>query len=330
MLWFDGELSGERNEAVGNHIESCPQCGVFVENQRRMETLWRNSFRYPDEAAFDAMRKKLVPAVPWWRKQRTWLAAAAVFSVYLGVKVFYLDHAGRPMAEIAVEAEESFFRESLPDGSSGAEQAVFGAETLQEELVHDVEVIESEEDLIDLCVPMEEPEDRPEVLLSVTAAGVFEEDDGTAGGLAGLSGESVQMEEACGDETLSPAALQAIPRDETRAAGGGGVAFPSNADRAMASCEQEQTDSVHQEAQSTVEAKSMVLTAVLEAGETINLRREDWEELFLFADSVYEGEILFLNVDSLGRVTGSAVSGEKVLPVPDDSYRNCSITVTSF
>jgi hypothetical protein len=141
MLLLDDELPEHRKRELEGHLASCPRCRSLVETQRKLESAWREGWSDPDEKAFDRMRSRLVHTVPWWRDQRTLLAVAAVFSVYLGVKIFYLDRTGTPMAQVAAreiaQEEETPWEtcevDVIADGITGdsdlSEQAVLEEQT---------------------------------------------------------------------------------------------------------------------------------------------------------------------------------------------------------
>ena len=149
MQWLDGELKADRKRFIEEHLGSCASCRSLVEAQRRIETLWREDWQDPDEEAFSIMRKRLVQLPPWWRRQRTWFAVAAVFSVYLGVKIFYLDNNGRSLSEIAVESEESLDNEMGQEEFPGDTQFIHDApETIALELCESEEEIDGTPDML--------------------------------------------------------------------------------------------------------------------------------------------------------------------------------------
>ncbi|PIE52612.1 hypothetical protein CSA37_05120 [Candidatus Fermentibacteria bacterium] len=102
-LYLDGELAEESRVTIEEHLSECSDCRAWLAAQKRMETLWRESWQDPEESAFDIMISGVLRTVPWWKKQRSWMAAAAVFAVYFGVRVFMTGDAGRPLSEAAQE-----------------------------------------------------------------------------------------------------------------------------------------------------------------------------------------------------------------------------------
>ena len=367
MLWLDDELPADRKRFIEEHLGSCADCRSLVETQRRIETLWREDWKDPDETAFEVMRKRIVAAPPWWRRQRTWFAVAAVFSVYLGVKIFYLDDAGRSLSEIAVESEESLDNEMGQEEFPRDTQFIHDApETIALELCESEEEIDGTPDIVlstdpdtvfafseveqecaNAAAPAEESQQLVELASSVT-----EQPEGYTGGLGGLaaSADSTESLSLSRDESVSDCTVGDVFSEESAgfmsygsgAAGGGGVSDSSlggsSASRAVTGEEDAAVcdDSEHQETMACAEVASPcfywtepVLFIELENGEYFQLLRENWEELFQLADSIFSGDTICLHVDSAGLVTGTSVPEGTVLPLPDMRYGNCSVTVTN-
>lgn len=261
MLWLDGELSDPREREIRDHLDACSRCRSLVEAQRRMETLWRDDWRDPEAAAFERMRRGLVIQIPWWKKQRTWMAIAAVFSVYLGVKIFYLDNRGGSLADIAVESmevpgrevtEEDFLRDTqevLVTPETHIEEQIEMQQAEPDQILLAQEEEEAEEpDYLGSAAPAEEltatttgdirtegwqeaPEASQETVHGGDAVSSFDEPlDFFDSGLGGMAGDEGSSEMSIADETVSASATgeSSFSEDsETPAygsSGGGGVA----------------------------------------------------------------------------------------------------------
>ena len=140
MMWVDGEITGPKADRISEHLNHCHSCRAFVSAQKQMESVWRDAWVDPEDTGFETMRSRLVSVTPWWRMQRTWYIAAAVCTVYLGVRIFYVDGAGTPLASLVAEepaATSHTVSEEISDtpGETPIEEMVdLGCEEQEEEI----------------------------------------------------------------------------------------------------------------------------------------------------------------------------------------------------
>lgn len=243
MLMLDGELSGERLSRVRSHLAQCSVCKAVLEQQKRMEKVWRDSWTDPEEERFSEMRSRLLGAVPWWRRQVTWYAVAAVFAIYLGVKIFHFDRVARPLSEYAVE--ETF---SAPRADESREEDLSPGE------VDDITVSESTGEMAETAAA--EPEQSEEVIeeaeaseeeeLTESAGFISQEQTSSefAYGLGGMAGEEAEILLRDNGESFEPVIEDfAVSQSESAesqdassgvmtGAGGGGTALGGTASSA--------------------------------------------------------------------------------------------------
>lgn len=321
MQWLDGELSRKEAEEIKIHVESCSDCLSLVETQKRMESAWRESWTDPAPAAFEALRRNLsARSLPWWRRQRSWMAVAAVFAVYLGVKIFLIDGAGRPMAEVASEnpppaPRTEYFAEPevipwVPDESADAppvEQEILEAQ--EEEVMPPAEEQQEEAEETDVPdLPQEIIEDvsvSESRSLSLGQSSGYGISGGIGEGGGGLAPEALPNEGlVVVDDAFQEEAMPMFSRDS---AYGAAAAVPPD----------------------------IQVSAELQGGETISLYREVWPELFQILDTILacetipEGEPVVLFIDSTGLATGPLVPEGTVIALPDSTWGNSSITACS-
>ncbi|HRW78858.1 MAG TPA: anti-sigma factor, partial [Candidatus Sabulitectum sp.] len=205
MRWLDGELPEGRRSELEAHLGSCAKCRSLIESQKLIEKVWRDSWQDPDDTAFEMMRRGILSRPPWWKRQRTWFAVAAVFSVYFGVRVFFLDGSGTPMARYAEEAAPTV----VVTGTRPAGDEVQEAEIEEQEMAVEEENLSEQAILGNEETPVPEPieetvtvESAEEVVFPETAAFGAVAAEGSmdepleVSGLAGLTGGAA----SCSDD----------------------------------------------------------------------------------------------------------------------------------
>lgn len=362
MLWLDGELPPEKAGEFQSHIEECPHCRKAIEAQQRMEKLWRGSWKDPDETAFTMMRKGLSGAVPWWRRQRSWMAVAAVFAVYFGVRLFLVDEQGTSMSHLV--------QEELLNGADDAPGHVYNEPEVV--VTAQAETCEEQEEEMAACEPQEEITE--EFTAGETWAAPVETADeqldvclNLSEDMEGLSMEVEQMEEPVGfvayndQEDMGsefPADIEGtsgfgVCGGSSVGAGGGGsgglTATESSSDATLheeenqdavtvgdAVCEVTRMASCQDCPSST--AKDSVLyfvSAELATGETVVLSRGNWISLFQLIDNYIDQyevtcRTLCLSIDSTGTVSGEELMDGSVIDEPPSEYADCSVTVSIY
>ena len=92
MEYLDGELAGERLSRIEEHLENCSICTDLIRSQRKLESAWRDDFRYPSDESFRACEAVIGSRLVRRSRWRVALPVAAAFvAVLLGVKLVLLD-----------------------------------------------------------------------------------------------------------------------------------------------------------------------------------------------------------------------------------------------
>ncbi len=365
MMWVDGELPESEAKSISEHTRYCSNCRGFVSAQKQMESVWRDAWVDPADAHFETMRRKLKPVVPWWRTQRTWYIAAAVCAVYIGVKIFYVDGAGKSLSEIAAEETSPTVRvttEEIPEtpveeiiegGCDGLEEEIgipqqefasgqSGISEIQEELsVHsrlsatDSERADEEEDvLLEGDFTVASPENS--LYFGVTATGYLQ-DTCEVSDLPVATGECEETDELCWDlGSVSSTEPGGLDTGAGTLSGGVGGAISGSAGL---SCD-DLTDSVQRVCPSQMEATAEAsvyegyrISITLESKEIIQIQRYQWNSLFLLIDSLRPenrysiGEPLVLRISNEGIVSGPDVLTGTVIDLPETGYGDCAVTV---
>lgn len=125
MEYLDGELSGERFSRIEEHLESCSICSDLIRSQRKLESAWRDDFRYPSDESFRACEAVIGSRLVKKSRWRVALPVAAAFvAVLLGVKLILLDgpDPGSTMAPPSPEAGE-YVPLSMVEGNEDRDEA---------------------------------------------------------------------------------------------------------------------------------------------------------------------------------------------------------------
>ncbi len=332
MRWLDGELPEGRRSELEAHLGSCAKCRSLIESQKLIEKVWRDSWQDPDDTAFEMMRRGILSRPPWWKRQRTWFAVAAVFSVYFGVRVFFLDGSGTPMARYAEEATPTVTVTGgrPPAEDSSVEEAEEPEMLLEEETV--VEQAAMDEDSPS-PEPVEEAVFEEEILSPATVTFSAAEAEGTGdellevSGLAGLTGGAAsspddETEEQGYFSTESVSSSAGVgAADASIGYGGGGSVQVSRALEESQDClNQSESDEIRSVvmdcAASPPAGPSYLVTAVFPDGTSDTLLREEWIDLFAMLDSIWTGEDITLELDAS--------------LTEDTLYLRCLIEVTGY
>lgn len=332
MRWLDGELSREEAGNIKKHLESCPDCLSLVETQRKMESAWRENWTDPAPAAFETLRRNLsARSVPWWRRQRSWMAVAAVFAVYLGVKIFLIDGAGRPMSEVATEGAPAFapgYISSEPDVLSAVADDSADAPLEQQEIMEEEQ---------------EEEQQQQEIVAPQTAEQIEESiEEELPPPMENIAEEPAFAE----TQSLSPGESSGLGTQRSIGAGGGGLiseGIPEGGLSIMDDASREEEtlsyscDGLSGAAFSSAAAvpADIQVSAELQGGETISLYRDVWPEVFMLLDTIFDsgeytpGEPVSIFVDHSGLATGPLVPEGTIIALPDSTWGNSSITACS-
>lgn len=361
---MDGELSGGKREEIRLHLEECSRCRSILEAQRRLETVWREDWKDPSDAAFNTMRRRLANPAPWWRKQRTWFAVAAVFSIYLGVKIFYLDGRGTSLSELALEeeapnelrSEDELFRDTqevFVTGEVYSEEAFEPVEQIElevEEETADIEGATGTAEASFVTSTSNLSDDRGDLVSAAYGESLDQPvEEGFAGGLGGIivSDEiAVEMEETPTEPVSTGDSPELIVEDSTvylnMSAGGGGSGgtgydYYGSVSRSVqesddSACNDMELASIAACPGSEVQQAhpDHIVCVTLQGGETIYLCRSDWEDLFMFIDTISTGESLFIRVDSTGSAEGPAIPDGTELTAPEEKYVNSTIVIYTY
>ncbi|MCD6587485.1 MAG: zf-HC2 domain-containing protein [Candidatus Fermentibacteraceae bacterium] len=363
LQWLDGELAPSEAEAVAEHVENCGRCRGFVSAQKHIESVWRESWVDPPDSDFTAMRQVLLPATPWWRTPRTWYIAAAVCAAYIGIKIFFVDGAGTPLASI-VQQESTV--ESIPANEQQTE-----AEYPEEMMASPVEEIEAsmeEEEQIDTAPVGQQLLDQPVLppafnVVNTEVQAEMEESESPDGSMGTAQSSTVSDQEQLHDESDSffvagiPEEFDRLYRSsasgETVAAGvegivtagvgsGGGGIAGGTAGFAQTTVSDSSDEAFADDVVSTAAAEAgfgsptCTVTATLESGEAIGLGRDDWPSLFELIDTIrvksssFLSEPFVIRVGSDGAVSGAIVPEGTVIDVPEARYGNCEVTVLFY
>ena len=355
LQWLDDELVPSEAEAVAEHVENCDKCRGFVSAQKHMESVWRESWIDPPDSDFTAMRQVLLPAVPWWRAPRTWYIAAAVCAAYIGVKIFYIDGAGTPLAGI-VQQENSL--EPIPANEEQADEEY--PEEMMASPVEEIEESMEEEEQID-AVPVGQQLPPAFNVINTEVQAEMEESESPDGSMGTAQSSTVSDREQLHNESDSffvagiPEEFDRLYRSsasgETVAAGvegsvtagsggGGGGIAGGTAGFAQATVSDNSDEAFADDVISTVAAEVVfgspicTVTAALESGEAVTLARDDWPSLFELIDTIGVknslSEPLVIRVGSDGTLSGEIVPEGTVIDVPDERYGNCEVTVLFY
>jgi hypothetical protein len=358
MMWVDGELSAQEAGKISEHINNCAKCSAFIETQKRMESLWREEWTDPSESAFEIMRSRLSPELPWWQKQRTWFIAAAVCAVYLGVRVFFTGNAGTPLSEIAiqeelqpvvaasdvpleteieeqmeqsviVQAEDTDFtdNQSVTDDSPAGDELIISAQ--EEENLGEVSGNSAFSDwqAVDLTMAAEDYAESSETMETdrERAASVQDQTDCLAGTVQQSAGAGA--ESASGGGTGSGAGgLSGVEYSCYRDTAGvlGQDSSPAPSGEAMASGCAYSSSSI---------SSGYTISITMESTEIAVLERSDWIALFALTDKLQaenfysSGDDVVLSVGITGAVTGPEEINGAVIDIPETIYGNSTITV---
>jgi len=356
LQWLDGELSPSEAEAVFEHIENCDRCRGFVSAQKHMESVWRESWVDPSESEFSVLHNALPSAAPWWKTPRVWYIAAAVCAAYIGVKIFYINGAGTPLANIV---QQETYVEQIPAHEEQVDEEHSGGIVASpvEELDSSLELEEVQMEVLpaEACEillsdqPVLPPASRTEGSEVQDEIEASESPEGSAD-TAGISSVSFQehlqnqsdsffadvVPEESGrlyQSTVSGAAASVDVDDSVTAGagGGGGGLAEGTAGFAQASAPNSQYEETA--AENSLGSPVYTVTITLESGEAFGLNRNDWPSVYELVDELgakncYSfSDSFVLRVGTDGTVHGDSVPGGTVINVPDERYGNCELTV---
>lgn len=329
MRWLDGELPEGRRAELEDHLGSCGECRSLLESQRLIESAWRESWKDPDETAFESMRRGILSPPPWWKRQRTWFAVAAVFSVYFGVRVFFLDGSGAPMSRYAEEAmptvtvtgERPLLEDASVEQTGDAETAPEG---------HTAGEPAAAEDDSPVPEPVEEAEEE------VFSADAYAQDISPVedsveeitvdSGLAGLTGASSSSADEA--QEMECIAFEEVSSSDGYGYSGPGIGSGGGGSAQVSRAPEENLDDLGQSAGDQIRNMEMACTAsppagpaylvmaVFPDGSADTLLREEWADLFAMIDSIWTGEDITLELDSA--------------LTEDTLYLDCIIHVTGY
>ena len=328
MLWLDGELPPERTRQIERHLEECSACRRAVNAKKRMESLWRGNWQDPDDTAFTIMRRRLVSSVPWWRRQRSWMAVAAVFAVYFGVRIFLIDGSGTSMSELAREEQVEGGEEACSIYYDTPEVFVTTENSSSEDEIEEMTAAEPTEELIlntgvssidgsseDSGTEQSEIIEELDICLSLSeemqedSEGIFEMEEEEYSSSPVESQELITVQHSVGENAAVSGACGGGFSDQTGSsgAGGGGTGglgeTTSSSDAVcrgddLSAAETVQRDAMDAETRSMIcqESPSSTVKTVydysvsaeLESGERVILARGNWLLLFQLIDSYIE------------------------------------------
>jgi hypothetical protein len=316
LEWYDGELSDPDASQVDAHVSRCAECALFIGSVKRMENIWRADWTDPEDSAFDLFRQGLSPAVPWWKRQRSWFIAAAVFAVYLGVRIFQFgDHAPdlARMAEQEVRSnvqptpEMTDSAAELPLEVSSEEMEEPAYAESQEEIAVEEEAFDSQDEVVTQQA-IQPPVEIQDGIASVrTAASSLIHDSMAAGesvseGIGGLSGA-----DAAGGGSWNDLSSSSLGEDDSPSGSSAGseevlMLFASGA------CQAEEAPQHVASPLADIAAPVFSITLCPPVDGETDLSHEDWPELFQLVQSasmdagVQGGDSWELTVDGGGSV----------------------------
>jgi len=357
LQWLDGELAPSEAEAVSEHVEECCTCRGFVSAQKHMESVWRESWVDPPDSDYTVLHDALTPAAPWWKTPRTWYIAAAVCAAYIGVKIFYINGAGTPLANV-VQQETSVepipvsgepADEECPEEmiASSVEELDLSMELEEEQMevlpAEAGEILLSDQPVLPPASSAEDSEVQDEIEVSEPLEGLAD-----TAGISSVSSQEHLQDESGGffadvvpeesdrlyQSTVSGAAASVAAEGSVTAGIGGGGSAGRTAGFAQTNMPHSPDDAAA--AEEDFGSAACIVTVTLESEEAFELKREDWPSVFKLADKLRamnrysSSESLVLRVGSDGTVSGASIPEGTVIDVPDERYGNCEVTVLFY